>query len=76
MFKEAVTMSHKELNRLQIIQETVCRNITQEQAAARTGVSVRQIKRLVHRYRTEGAEGLISRRRGKRPNNAFSAQFR
>ncbi|APY60989.1 ISNCY family transposase [Salmonella enterica] len=76
MFKEAVTMSHKELNRLQIIQETVCRNITQEQAAARTGGSVRQIKRLVHRYRTEGAEGLISRRRGKRPNNAFSAQFR
>lgn len=50
MFKEAVTMSHKELNRLQIIQKTVCRNITQEQAAERTGVSVRQIKRLVHRY--------------------------
>lgn len=76
MIKETVTMSHKELDRLQIIQESVNRHITQEQAAVRIGISVRQVKRLVHRYRNEGPAGLISRRRGKRPNNAFSPEFR
>lgn len=72
MIKETVTMSHKELGRLQIIQESINRHITQEQAAARIGISIRQVKRLVQRYRNEGPSGLVSRRRGKRPNN-FSA---
>lgn len=76
MIKETVTMSHKELDRLQIIQESVNRHITQEQAAVRIGISVRQVKRLVHRYRNEGPVGLVSRRRGKRPNNAFGPEFR
>lgn len=72
MIKETVTMSLKELDRLQIIQESINRHITQEQAAARIGISIRQVKRLVQRYRNEGSTGLVSRRRGKRPNN-FSA---
>lgn len=76
MIKETVTMSHKELDRLQIIQESVNRHITQEQAASRIGISVRQVKRLVHRFRNEGPVGLISRRRGKRPNNAFTPEFK
>ena len=67
MIKETVTMSHKELDRL---------HITQEQAAARIGISIRQVKRLVQRYRNEGPSGLVSRRRGKRPNNSFSTEFR
>ena len=76
MTKETVTMSHKELHRLQIIQESINRHITQEQAAARIGISIRQVKRLVQRYRNEGPSGLVSRRRGKRPNNSFSTEFR
>ena len=76
MIKETVTMSHKELHRLQIIQESINRHITQEQAAARIGISIRQVKRLVQRYRNEGPSGLVSRRRGKRPNNSFSTEFR
>ena len=58
MIKETVTMSHKELHRLQIIQESINRHITQEQAAARIGISIRQVKRLVQRYRNEGPSGL------------------
>lgn len=76
MIKETVTMSHKELHRLQIIQESINRHITQEQAAARIGISIRQVKRLVQRYRNEGPSGLVSHRRGKRPNNSFSTEFR
>jgi transposase len=76
MTKEIISMSYKELDRLQIIRESVSRHITQEQAAGRIGVSVRQVKRLVQRFRTEGPQGLVSRRRGKRPNNAFTPEFR
>lgn len=76
MAKEIISMSHKELDRLQIIRESVSRHITQDQAAERIGISVRQVKRLVQRYRVEGPQGLVSRRRGKRPNNAFSPEFR
>nr|WP_244429738.1 ISNCY family transposase [Escherichia coli] len=50
--------------------------MTQEQAAARIGISIRQVKRLVQRYRNEGPSGLVSPRRGKRPNNSFSTEFR
>lgn len=71
MIKETVAMSYKEFGRLQVIQESVKRHITQEQAALRIGVSVRQVKRVVHQYRDDGPAGLISRRRGKRPNNAL-----
>jgi len=56
--------------------DTLNRHITQEQAAARIGTSIRQVKRLVQRYRNEGPSGLVSRRRGKRLNNSFSTEFR
>lgn len=69
-------MSLKELDRLQIIRDSVSRQITQEQAADRIGISIRQVKRLVQRYRVEGPQGLVSRRRGQRPNNAFTPDFR
>lgn len=68
MSKEIISISLKELDRLQIIRDSVSRQITQEQAADRTGISIRQVKHLVQRYRSEGPQGLISRRRGQRPN--------
>ena len=40
------------------------------------GVSIRQIKRLVQRWQVDGPSGLGSRRRGQRPNNAFSQAMR
>ncbi len=76
MTKETISMSLKELDRLQIIRDSVSRQITQEQAADRIGISIRQVKRLVQRDRIEGPQGLVSRRRGQRPNNAFTSEFR
>lgn len=43
MAKEIISMSYKELDRLQIIRESVSRHINQEQAAERIGISVRQV---------------------------------
>ena len=64
-------MSRKEVERLEVIQQVAGRRLGQKAAARRLGLGVRQIKRLVHRYRAEGAGGLICRHRGRRPNNAL-----
>jgi len=45
MTKEIISMSHKELDRRQNIRDLLGRQITQEQAAGRIGISVRQVKR-------------------------------
>lgn len=59
-----VTMSTKELTRLEIIQKVVDHRLTQTMAATQLQLSLRQIKRLTKAYRLHGAEGLISKRRG------------
>ena len=50
--------------------------LRQKEAARQLDLSVRQIKRLVVRYRAEGAAGLVSRHRGRRPNNQIADALR
>ena len=66
-------MSQHEFDRLEVIQAVTKRRLHQTDAARQLGISVRQIKRLVQRYRQQGAAGLVSRHRGQSPNNAISA---
>ncbi|MGH8814850.1 MAG: ISNCY family transposase, partial [Advenella sp.] len=73
---ELLKMSHRELDRVQVIQDVIQRHLTQAQAARRLQLSRRQVKRLVRRYRTQGAGGLISRRRGQPSNNRIAAAVR
>ena len=76
MTERQVTMSQKEAGRLQVVQGALERRLSQAAAAGRLQLSVRQVKRLARRYRDEGAAGLVSRRRGQRPNNAIAAARR
>lgn len=69
-------MSHKEIDRLSVIQLATKRQITQQEAAQRLNLSLRQIKRLAKRYREQGAAGLISKHRGKPPNNAIAVAIK
>ncbi len=62
-------MSHREVERLKIVQQIESRKITQRVAASHLQLTVRQVKRLVRRYKDNGAEGLISKHRGKVANN-------
>ncbi|OZB57655.1 MAG: hypothetical protein B7X35_00490 [Halothiobacillus sp. 14-56-357] len=55
MAKEHITMSYQEINRLGVIQQVVGKRLRQGDVALQLGVSVRQVKRLVARYRAEGA---------------------
>ena len=65
-----------EVDRLGVIKKVVEKRLRQRQAAKQLGVGVRQVKRLVKRYRKQGALGLVSRRRGRSPNNTISADRR
>lgn len=69
-------MSHKEVNRLELIQAVANKHLRQAEVAQRLGLSVRQIKRLVCRYREHGATGLLNGHRGRRPNNAIAEAVR
>jgi len=68
-----LTMSAKELDRLEIIGRVTERRLTQRKAAARLGLSLRQVERLCRAFRTNGAAGLVSLKRG-RPSNRKLAQ--
>lgn len=63
--EEFITMRMKELRRLKVINEVIERRITQRVAARMLGLSVRQIKRIARRVRTEGQRGIIHRSRGR-----------
>ncbi len=49
-----VTMTMRELDRLKCVQGVVDRQLKLYQAAERLGLTTRQVRRLVRRYRQEG----------------------
>lgn len=61
-------MSDKELARLDVLRDLDHRRLTVTAAAKLVGLGQRQVLRLLKAYRTSGADGLISRQRG-RPSN-------
>jgi len=61
-------MSQREVWRLEVIRRVRQEGLGQAEAAQLLGLSVRQVKRLCRREREQGAQGLVSRRRG-RPSN-------
>jgi transposase len=66
---ELLTMSNRELTRLEVMQRLKDKRLTQKEAARMLGISTRQVKRLWRAYRQKGAKGLVSARRGKPSNN-------
>lgn len=65
------TRQMRDLERLKTIQAVIDRDLKPGRAAERLGMSVRQIERLVLRYRAEGPVGLISRHRHRAGNRAL-----
>jgi len=70
---ELLTMSTKEITRLEAMQRIKDKRLTQKEAARMLGISIRQVKRLYQAYCKKGAKGLISRRRGKASNHRLDA---
>lgn len=61
-------MSTKEAQRYALVVQIRGKKLTQQAAASALGLSVRQVKRLCRAARQQGAQGLISQRRGQ-PSN-------
>lgn len=70
---ELLTMSKKEITRLEAMQRIKDKRLTQKEAAGMLSLSVRQVKRLYRAYKAQGAQGLISARRGKPSNHRLAA---
>ena len=62
---DLVTMSKEELSRLDVMKRLEEKRMRQRTASEILGVSIRQVKRLIRAYRRKGAEGLVSKQRGK-----------
>jgi hypothetical protein len=73
---ELVTMSAKEIDRLTVIQRVRDRRLSQKRAAGLVGLSTRQMRRLVKAYGRDGTRALVSKRRGRRANNATPPELR
>jgi Homeodomain-like domain len=73
MLTGLVSMSAREIDRLGVIARVQDGRLTQVKAAEILGLTDRQVRRLQAAYERQGAAGLVSRKRGRRSNNAIPA---
>ena len=71
-----LSMSTKELSRLEVIQRLSVKQMSQKEAGEILHLGTRQIKRLLKRYRKQGATGLISKHRGRKAANRISERVK
>jgi len=69
-----ITMSTKEANRIAIIEKVMKKEMKQHRAATLLGLSTRQVRRLVKRYKNDGAKGIIHQLRGIPSNHRIDEQ--
>jgi IS30 family transposase len=71
-----LTMSQKELDRLQIIKQIEKKEITVEKGAELMGISLRQSYRVLKKIREEGSKGIIHKLRGKKSNRGYPEELK
>ena len=71
-----ITMSSKELDRMQVLRDLSTKQITVSEAAGLMRLTRRQVFRLTKRYRQDGPAALVSRRRGRPSNRSHPAAMR
>lgn len=71
-----ITMSQKELHRLEVVQRIRERRLTVTHAGEQLCLSRSQVHRLLQAYDRDGADGLVSKRRGRPSNRRHSEDFR
>lgn len=71
-----VSMSVKELSRLEVLDKVKLKQLTQREAGQQLGLSRKQVNRLCKKYREQGASSLASKRCGKASNNRLRAEVK
>ena len=69
---ELYTLSNLELRRIEIFQSIIDKRLSVVDAASHLHLSRSQVHRLLSRYKSDGASGVISRKRGKPSNRRYS----
>jgi transposase len=67
--RENITLSREEQKRLYVLNQIIAGKIVAQQAANLLKCSVRQVRRLLAKYRRDGASALVHGNRGRRPVN-------
>lgn len=73
--KEGI-FSMNELKRISIIQSVIDKKRTQREAAVALKLSERQIRKIVKRYREEGAVGIKHKNKTHKPSHAFPDELK
>ena len=71
-----ILMSPKEIDRLTAMEKIKLKQLTQTDAAKQLDLCRRQVIRLYQQYQEEGAEGLVSKRRGQPSNNRLPDELK
>lgn len=66
----------EELKRISIIQSVIDKKRTQKEAAVALKLSERQIRKIVKRYREEGADGIKHKNKMHKPSHAFPDELK
>jgi hypothetical protein len=66
---ERVTLSMDEIKRVYVLQQVEEKKLTGRKEAERLGLSLRQVRRLLAKYRQSRAAGVAHGNRGRAPNN-------
>lgn len=69
-----VTLSARELDRIEVIRRVIRRELRQGKAAKILGLTPRQVRRLCVAYRKRGPTGLASLKRGRPSNHRLPAE--
>ena len=70
-----LTVSDAELSRLEVINRVLDRRLSQVAAGRLLGLTDRQVRRLMRRVEARGADGVVSRRRGRPSNNRLPRRY-
>lgn len=76
MSEGLLLMSKRERDRSHVVRQAMECGLSQQEAAERLGIGVRQFKRLVRAWKQDGASGLVSRQRGHPSHNRLEAEQR
>mgnify|MGYP001591475871 CR=1 FL=1 len=72
--KEVISMSIKETERIAIMDNLIAKRIKQKHASKQLDLSLRQVQRMVRRYKREGVSGLAHKNRGRVGNRAMQQE--
>ncbi len=70
-----LTMSNKEADRISVLDKLRAKEIKQKQASEILGLSIRQTRRLIKKYRKMGKVGLVHGNRGKISNHQIDQKL-